>query len=70
MLRITADATRVEKEFGLDARKSLLFSAIRLDSHPFVAPLIAETGAEHLLLVRQQEQGNALSAGVPKDRMR
>lgn len=34
MLRITADATRVEKEFGLDARKSLLFSAIRLDSHP------------------------------------
>ncbi|MFE3046023.1 M24 family metallopeptidase [Streptomyces albidoflavus] len=70
MLRITADATRVEKEFGLDARKSLLFSAIRLDSHPFVAPLIAETGTEHLLLVRQQEQGNALSAGVPKDRMR
>ncbi|MFD9177647.1 M24 family metallopeptidase [Streptomyces diastaticus] len=70
MLSITADATRVEREFGLDARKSLLFSAIRLDSHPFVAPLIAETGTERLLLVRQQEQGNALSAGVPKDRMR
>ncbi|MDX3607783.1 MULTISPECIES: M24 family metallopeptidase [Streptomyces] len=70
MLNITADATRVEKEFGLDARKSFLFSAIRLDSHPFVAPLIAQTETERLLLVRQQEQGNALSAGVPKDRMR
>lgn len=70
MLNITADATQVEKEFGLDARKSFLFSAIRLDSHPFVAPLIARTETERLLLVRQQEQGNALSAGVPKDRMR
>ncbi|MYT38196.1 M24 family metallopeptidase [Streptomyces sp. SID8356] len=70
MLHITADVTQVREEFGLDARKSLLFSAIRLDSYPFVAPLIARTGTEHLLLVRQQEQGNALSAGVPKDRMR
>ncbi|MBH0247007.1 Xaa-Pro aminopeptidase, partial [Streptomyces cavourensis] len=68
MLHITADVTQVREEFGLDARKSLLFSAIRLDSYPYVAPLIARTGTEHLLLVRQQEQGNALSAGVPKDR--
>lgn len=70
MLSITADPAQVARTYGLDARKSLLFSAIRLDSHPFVAPLIARTGDEEYLLVRQQEQGNALSAGVPKERMR
>ncbi|WP_063039616.1 aminopeptidase P family N-terminal domain-containing protein [Nocardia grenadensis] len=70
MLSITADPAQVARTYGLDARKSLLFSAIRLDSHPFVAPLIARTGDEEYLLVRQQEQGNALSAGVPKERMK
>ncbi|MCK1797305.1 M24 family metallopeptidase [Streptomyces sp. XM4193] len=71
MLRITADVSQVEERYGLDARKSLLFSAIRLDSRPFVAPLIArDDRGEEVLLVRQQEQGNALSAGVPKERMR
>jgi Xaa-Pro aminopeptidase len=70
MLSLTADASQVEATYGLNARKSLLFSAIRLDSHPFVAPLIARTDNHQYLLVRQQEQGNALSAGVPKDRMR
>ncbi|MGW0180453.1 aminopeptidase P family N-terminal domain-containing protein [Nocardia sp. NPDC003345] len=70
MLRITADAGQVVQTYGLDARKSLLFSAIRLDSHPFVAPLIARAGDQEYLLVRQQEQGNALSAGVPKDKIR
>ncbi|WP_328392959.1 aminopeptidase P family N-terminal domain-containing protein [Nocardia sp. NBC_00416] len=70
MLSITADATQVEQMYGLDARKSLLFSAIRLDSHPLVAPLIAQTDEARYLLVRQQEQGNALSAGVPKEQIK
>lgn len=67
MLRITADSAQLEQLYGLNAKKSLLFSAIRLDSHPLVAPLIATGDNEHHLLVRQQEQGNVLSAGVPKD---
>ncbi|MFJ8792502.1 M24 family metallopeptidase [Streptomyces sp. NPDC102462] len=70
MLSLTADAAQVEETYGLNARKSFLFSAIRLDSHPFVAPLIARTDKGQYLLVRQQEQGNVLSAGVPKDRIR
>ena len=70
MLSITADAGQVAHTYGLDARKSLLFSAIRLDSYPLVAPLIARTDDDEFLLVRQQEQGNALSAGVPKDRIK
>ncbi|MEU6608425.1 M24 family metallopeptidase [Streptomyces shenzhenensis] len=70
MLSITADASQVEETYGLNARKSLLFSAIRLDSYPFVAPLIARTDTGQYLLVRQQEQGNALSAGVPKDQIK
>ncbi|MEU1982339.1 aminopeptidase P family N-terminal domain-containing protein [Nocardia sp. NPDC019395] len=70
MLNITADTAQVARTYGLDARKSLLFSAIRLDSYPLVAPLIARTGEQEYLLVRQQEQGNALSAGVPKDRIK
>ncbi|MFF0222125.1 M24 family metallopeptidase [Streptomyces sp. NPDC004629] len=70
MLSLSADASQVEETYGLNARKSLLFSAIRLDSYPFVAPLIARTDKGQCLLVRQQEQGNALSAGVPKDQIR
>ncbi|ONM46740.1 M24 family metallopeptidase [Nocardia donostiensis] len=70
MLSITADTAQVAHTYGLDARKSLLFSAIRLDSYPLVAPLIARTDEEQYLLVRQQEQGNALSAGVPKDQIK
>ncbi|TDD39338.1 aminopeptidase P family N-terminal domain-containing protein [Saccharopolyspora elongata] len=70
MLSLTADASQVERTYGLNARKSLLFSAIRLDSYPLVAPLIAQTDNGQYLLVRQQEQGNALSAGVPKDQIK
>ncbi|MGW3473002.1 M24 family metallopeptidase [Saccharopolyspora sp. NPDC000995] len=70
MLSLTADASQVEETYGLNARKSLLFSAIRLDSYPLVAPLIAQTDKDQYLLVRQQEQGNALSAGVPKDQIK
>ncbi|WP_243789043.1 M24 family metallopeptidase [Saccharopolyspora gloriosae] len=70
MLHLTADDALVKQHYGLDARRSLLFSAIRLDSHPLVSPLIAERGGERTLLVRQQEQGNALSAGVPKEQIR
>ncbi|GAA5051786.1 aminopeptidase P family N-terminal domain-containing protein [Nocardia callitridis] len=70
MLSITADPARVTRSYGLEAHKSLLFSAIRLDSSPLVAPLIADIDDDEFLLVRQQEQGNALSAGVPKDRIK
>lgn len=70
MIKLTTDKTRLAESFGLDAQKSLLFSAIRLDSSPLVAPIVADTTAGEVLLVRQQEQGNALSAGVPKERMR
>ncbi|PKW18291.1 M24 family metallopeptidase [Saccharopolyspora spinosa] len=70
MLSLTADASQVEETYGLNARLSLLFSAIRLDSYPLVAPLIAQTDKDQYLLVRQQEQGNALSAGVPKDKIK
>lgn len=70
MLHITADSSQVEQLYGLNARKSLLFSAIRLDSYPLVTPLIATGDNEQYLLIRQQEQGNALSAGVPKDKIK
>lgn len=70
MIKLTTDKTRLADSFGLDAQKSLLFSAIRLDSSPLVAPIVADTSEGEVLLVRQQEQGNALSAGVPKERMR
>lgn len=70
MLRILSNATTVEERYGFRPQDSLLFSAIRLDSHPFVTPLIVEGGDEEILLVRQQEQGNVLSAGVPAERIR
>lgn len=70
MITLTTDKDRLARSFELDAQKSLLFSAIRLDSSPLVAPIIADTPEGEVLLVRQQEQGNALSAGVPKERMR
>lgn len=70
MLHLTADASKLMDEFRLDAQRSLLFSAIRLDSSPLVSPLIAARGDDRLLLVRQQEQGNVLSAGVPAQRIR
>ncbi|WP_435594746.1 M24 family metallopeptidase [Tsukamurella tyrosinosolvens] len=71
MLTLTTDSATVFEEFGLDSQKSLLFSAIRLDSHPLVAPVIARLpGEENVLLVRQQEQGNVLSAGVDRARIR
>jgi hypothetical protein len=70
MLRISADRSQVDLLYGLNAQKSLLFSAIRLDSHPLVAPLIATRDNEQHLLIRQQEQGNALSAGVPMDKIK
>ncbi|MEV5646743.1 M24 family metallopeptidase [Nocardia sp. NPDC052254] len=70
MLHLTADAAQVEQRYGLNAQRSLLFSAIRLDSYPLVAPLIAEQDGASTLLVRQQEQGNALSAGVPAEQIR
>ncbi|OZC58647.1 Xaa-Pro aminopeptidase [Rhodococcus sp. 06-621-2] len=71
MLRLSAHLDTLADEFGLHPRKSLLFSAIRLDSHPLVTPLIASRdGEDAILLVRQQEQGNVLSAGVAPERIR
>ena len=71
MLRLSAHLDTLADEFGLHPRRSLLFSAIRLDSHPLVTPLIASgEGKDTTLLVRQQEQGNVLSAGVAPERIR
>lgn len=71
MLHISANLDTLAEKFGLHPHKSLLFSAIRLDSHPLVTPLIASRdGADPTILVRQQEQGNVLSAGVPAERIR
>lgn len=70
-MRLSAHPSRLKELFDVDAQRSLLFSAIRLDSHPLVAPIIAERdGEEPTLLVRQQEQGNILSAGVPREKIR
>lgn len=70
MIRLTTDKGRLQDSFGLDAQASFLFPGIRLDSSPLVTPIVAETTEGEVLLVRQQEQGNAVSAGVPKERMR
>lgn len=70
MPRIIFDAERLERDYGFRAEDRLLFSAIRLDSHRFVLPLIYEGDDAEVLLVRQQEQGNVVSAGVAKDRLR
>ncbi|RAL31594.1 aminopeptidase P family N-terminal domain-containing protein [Rhodococcus sp. AQ5-07] len=71
MLRLSADQSALATEYGLYPQQSLLFSAIRRDSHPLVSPLIAShDGSDPVLLVRQQEQGNVLSAGVPAERIR
>ena len=70
-MHLSSAPTRLKELFNVDAQRSLLFSAIRLDSHPLVAPIIAERdGEEPMLLVRQQEQGNILSAGVPREKIR
>src|SRR5690625_4436280 len=70
-MRLSAHPSRLKELFDADAQRSLLFSAFRLDSHPLVAPIIAERdGEEPTLLVRQQEQGNILSAGVPREKIR
>jgi len=70
MPRIVFDAERLERDYGFRPQDRLLFSAIRLDSHRFVMPLVYEGDEGEVLLVRQQEQGNVLSAGVPKERIR
>ncbi|MDO5506855.1 MAG: M24 family metallopeptidase [Corynebacterium casei] len=70
-MHLSSSPARLKELFNVDAQRSLLFSAIRLDSHPLVAPIIAERDDEEpTLLVRQQEQGNILSAGVPREKIR
>lgn len=70
-MHLTSAPATLKKLFNLDAQKSLLFSAIRLDSHPLVAPIIATVDdSDPILLVRQQEQGNILSSGVPREKIR
>ncbi|ALZ99222.1 M24 family metallopeptidase [Corynebacterium glutamicum] len=70
-MHLTSNPARLKELFNLDAQKSLLFSAIRLDSHPLVAPIIATVkDQDPILLVRQQEQGNIFSSGVPRNKIR
>lgn len=71
MLRLSANLDTLATDFALYPHTSLLFTAIRLDSHPLVRPLIAHSDStDPVLLVRQQEQGNVLSAGVAAERIR
>lgn len=70
MPRIVFDPDRIERDYGFRPQDRLLFSAIRLDSHRFVLPLVYEGDQGTTLLVRQQEQGNVLSAGVPAEQIR
>ncbi len=70
MARIICSAEEVARRYGFTPNERLLFSAIRLDSFPFVTPLIFEDGDTELMLARQQEQGNILSAGVDPARVR
>lgn len=70
MIHLSSDLIELRDKYGLDPTKSMLFSAIRLDSQPFVAPIIAKSDTDEVLLVRQQEQGNVLSAGVPREKIR
>ncbi|WP_436700537.1 M24 family metallopeptidase [Nocardioides sp. BYT-33-1] len=70
MPRIVFDADQIERDYGFRPQDRLLFSAIRLDSHRFVMPLIYQGDGGQTLLVRQQEQGNVLSAGVAPEQLR
>ena len=70
MARIICSAEEITRRYGFIPNERLLFSAIRLDSFPFVTPLIFEDGDTELLLARQQEQGNIFSAGVEPQRVR
>ncbi|MBB5749505.1 M24 family metallopeptidase [Micrococcus sp. TA1] len=70
MLRIVCDPQAVADRYGFHPLESMLFTAIRLDSHRFVIPLIAEQDGRDVLLVRQQEQGNVFSAGVSPEQVR
>lgn len=63
-MKLTNNRDRLQQEYGLDPLTQMLFSQIRLDSYPFVLPLIAELNGEQILLVRQQEYGNVLSQGL------
>ena len=63
MARIICDPQAVSDRYGFVPNDRLLFSAIRLDSFPFVTPLIFEDGDTELMLARQQEQGNIITGG-------
>ncbi|GAA2190229.1 hypothetical protein GCM10009786_26660 [Leucobacter alluvii] len=71
MARIICDPQAVTERYGFVPNDRLLFSAIRLDSFPFVTPLIFEDAHTELMLARQQEQGNIVTGGgVDPERIR
>ena len=71
MARIICDPQAVAERYGFVPNERLLFSAIRLDSFPFVTPLIFEDAGAEVMLARQQEQGNIVTgAGVDPERIR
>ncbi|WP_053352142.1 M24 family metallopeptidase [Leucobacter musarum] len=63
MAKIICDPQAVTERYGFVPNERLLFSAIRLDSFPFVTPLIFEDGGAEVMLARQQEQGNIVTGG-------
>ncbi|RGE23297.1 M24 family metallopeptidase [Leucobacter sp. wl10] len=63
MAKIICDPRIVAERYGFVPNERLLFSAIRLDSFPFVTPLVFEDEGEEILLARQQEQGNIITGG-------
>ena len=69
-MRLTNDSEQIIDGYGFDPVRSLLFTNIRRDSSRIVKPIIAERGEQRTLLVRQQESGAILAAGVPRERVR
>lgn len=68
-LRLIARSKDVRRVFGAHPVRQFLFTTIRRDSHRVVRPIGLVGERESLLLVRQQEHGNARTAGVPDARL-
>lgn len=68
-LRLIARSKDVRRVFGAHPVRQFLFTTIRRDSHRVVRPVGMVGEGVSLLFVRQQEHGNAHTAGVTEDRL-